>query len=364
VVPPSYLNIFGFLFYCIPCRIWYRKAIPGATHKLTLRLRYLVQRLGCHENITLSEFQAKFGRELAICVTNNTELTTEFLTAKSHPDMPVVLALRSSSAIPGVFLPIEWKGIVYTDGGIAANYPIWAYDGSNDPCAANKYCGVMNRRTIGVNFGLEIAERRSASSTPSPQTRFRRKAGTGWAKVRQMFDQKLLKRDKIRRVQRKTRYSLSIKKAFRRISVARKTLSAFVLPGPQGRLLEGRLSVCPPPRRSSPIRAVPAPPTCVTESANNPSVTELFGSHALGKFLASTVEFMWRSQDRPQDAPRTIMLENCPIGTLEFSVTQNKAKMLQACQKAVRDALDFLDKNAKTVKTRSLSCSSQSSFLQ
>merc|ERR1712000_402930 len=218
MVPSSYLSIFGFLFYCVPCRIWYRKAIPGATHKFTLRARYLMQRLGCHENITLSEFQAKFGRELAICVTDNTHLTTEFLTGKPHPDMPVVLALRASSAIPGVFLPIEWKGVVYTDGGVAANYPIWAYDGCNEPCSANKYCGVMNPRTIGVSLGLEIAERRSITSTP-PQTRFRRNTGTGWAKVGQMFDQKLLKRDKVRRVQRNTRYSLSIKRASRRISV-------------------------------------------------------------------------------------------------------------------------------------------------
>merc|ERR1711964_491614 len=140
VVPPAYMNIFGFLFYCIPCRIARKKAIPGTTRGPTFRFQYILRRLGCNANITMSQFKAKFGKDLAITVTNNTTQRTEFLTAESHPDMPVYLAMRASSAIPGVFLPVYWKGNLYVDGGCAANYPVWAFDGDTDsPCLANKY---------------------------------------------------------------------------------------------------------------------------------------------------------------------------------------------------------------------------------
>merc|ERR1711964_820465 len=154
VVPSVYQNIFGFLFYCIPCRIARKKAIPGTTRGPTFRFQYILRRLGCNANITMSQFKAKFGKDLAITVTNNTTQRTEFLTAESHPDMPVYLAMRASSAIPGVFLPVYWKGNLYVDGGCAANYPVWAFDGDTDsPCLANKY-SKMNMKTVGVNLDL------------------------------------------------------------------------------------------------------------------------------------------------------------------------------------------------------------------
>merc|ERR1711964_729437 len=130
------------------------KAIPGTTRAMTLRYQYILRRLGCHENITMAQFKAQFNKDLVITVTNNTTQTTEFLTAESHPDMPVYLAMRASSAIPGVSLPVYWKGNLYVDGGCAASYPIWAFDGhTGSPCLENKYAA-MNKKTLGVNLSL------------------------------------------------------------------------------------------------------------------------------------------------------------------------------------------------------------------
>merc|ERR1711964_767003 len=153
--------------------------IPGTTRGLTFRFQYILRRLGCNANITMSQFKAKFGKDLAITVTNNTTQRTEFLTAESHPDMPVYLAMRASSAIPGVFLPVYWKGNLYVDGGCAANYPVWAFDGdSNSPCLANKYSGrsKMDMKTIGVNLGVRSQNGISSSTTKRKKSTFRRLA--------------------------------------------------------------------------------------------------------------------------------------------------------------------------------------------
>jgi predicted acylesterase/phospholipase RssA len=42
----------------------------------------------------------------------------------SHPDMPVLDAVRASSALPILFQPVEYAGNLYTDGGFLLNYPL------------------------------------------------------------------------------------------------------------------------------------------------------------------------------------------------------------------------------------------------
>merc|ERR1711964_706388 len=159
----------GCFLFCIPCRMLRQDAFPGATRKMALRLKYVMRKLTGRENITLSEFQAMFGTEFSACVTNITTGLTEFFTPRSHPDMPVWLALRASSCIPGVFKPVRWKGQLYVDGGVTANYPIWVYDGSNNPQMANKWAPVMNNKTIGINFSNGQYDVPSAMRNKTPK---------------------------------------------------------------------------------------------------------------------------------------------------------------------------------------------------
>ena len=42
----------------------------------------------------------------------------------SHPEMPVLEAVRASSALPILFQPVEYQGHLYTDGGFLLNYPL------------------------------------------------------------------------------------------------------------------------------------------------------------------------------------------------------------------------------------------------
>jgi len=92
-------------------------------------------------DITFKEVQEKFGRELCIVVTNLSQMSTEYCHPKTTPDMPIRLAVRMSSALPGMFQSVRFQykgrkaskdpteGDVYVDGGLLCNYPIHAFDG-------------------------------------------------------------------------------------------------------------------------------------------------------------------------------------------------------------------------------------------
>merc|ERR1712096_477650 len=89
------------------------------------------------------------------------------------------------------------------------------------------------------------------------------------------------------------------------------------------------------------LKAQPPPPMCVVEASNYPNVTDVFGITGLGKMYASHLEFMWRNQDRQQDSDRSIMLDDCPIGVLEFSVTRDLTKSRLASHLAVNQATRY-----------------------
>merc|ERR1711964_822910 len=262
--------------------------------------------LGCNANITMSQFKAKFGKDLAITVTNNTVQTTEFLTAESHPDMPVYLAMRASSAIPGVFLPVYWKGNLYVDGGCAANYPVWVFDGdSNSPCLANKY-SEMNMKTIGVNLGLissAITERRKT----------------------------------FLQVARAAKKSISLKALVDRqrhstMALELPSISEIAFPDVAKCVVCNLLA-----KQHTHTQKVSE---SVIQMSNYPH--RIFGSIGLSKLCVSTAEMIWKSQDRPQDSVRTIAINDTSVGTLEFSVTRDQDRMNQVAKEAVKSTMNFL----------------------
>lgn len=49
---------------------------------------------------------------------------TEYFSVDNHPDMKVIDAVCMSVAIPMVFAPVEFNGMLYIDGGTKEQYPI------------------------------------------------------------------------------------------------------------------------------------------------------------------------------------------------------------------------------------------------
>lgn len=313
VVPSAYQSFFGFFFYCIPCRIARKKALPGTTRAMTLRYQYILRRLGCHENITMAQFKAKFNKDLVITVTNSTTQTTEFLTAESHPDMPVYLAMRASSAIPGVWLPVHWKGNLYIDGACAANYAVWAFDGhGNPPCLANKYAE-MNMKTIGLNLcDPGPAESPSLGGTTAGSKPFL-KAAKSIEKAMEL----------VHRQEFNTNVEASISTT--------ETLQSGLYPEEQCLLAPARI-------QNTPGMVSEA----VCQMANYPNLSEIFGSMALSHLCANTAEQIFSAQARPHDSVRTVPIGCDGVGLLEFSVTRDQTRMNQVAKDAAKSTIDFL----------------------
>jgi len=76
-------------------------------------------------NITLKEFYEYSNIELNIYTVNITDKwILEKVNYKKYPDLPLITALKMTSAIPFIFEPIEYNGSIYCDGGIINNYPL------------------------------------------------------------------------------------------------------------------------------------------------------------------------------------------------------------------------------------------------
>jgi NTE family protein len=74
--------------------------------------------------LTLKQLKEKSGKTLVCCTYNRTHHKTEFLSAETYPDLPCLMALRMSSAIPFVFDACFFQNNLYADGGLVENIPL------------------------------------------------------------------------------------------------------------------------------------------------------------------------------------------------------------------------------------------------
>lgn len=95
-------------------------------------------------DLTLGELYYLTHGRFVVSVVNLSKQRLEFWDHKTKPDMPLVLAVRASMSIQGIFMPVEIDGDLYVDGGNLCNYPIKAfhYDGPDGD--------IINPHTIGL----------------------------------------------------------------------------------------------------------------------------------------------------------------------------------------------------------------------
>lgn len=78
-------------------------------------------------SITFADVRKMFGTTLIVCVTNVSKRRAEYLGPDTHPDMPVVLALRMTCSVPLYFSAVKFNDSWYVDGSIVDNFPCdWA----------------------------------------------------------------------------------------------------------------------------------------------------------------------------------------------------------------------------------------------
>lgn len=75
-------------------------------------------------DITLKQFKQKYKKSLYITTWCIHDKDTVCMSYHSHPDMPVLTAIRMSIAIPFLFKPVIWENKAYIDGGIIENLPV------------------------------------------------------------------------------------------------------------------------------------------------------------------------------------------------------------------------------------------------
>jgi len=85
------------------------------------RIEYVIKTLfkvkGIDENITFKQLFDKNNKKLIITAVCNNKFCVEYFSYETFPDMPIILAIRMSISVPGIFIPITYKDSIYTDGG-------------------------------------------------------------------------------------------------------------------------------------------------------------------------------------------------------------------------------------------------------
>ena len=74
--------------------------------------------------ITLAEWKDRFGIDMKFIATDVNQSCTVVLSSDTFPTMPVLHAIRASTAVPVLFPPVFVDSHCFVDGGIRCNYPL------------------------------------------------------------------------------------------------------------------------------------------------------------------------------------------------------------------------------------------------
>ena len=111
-------------------------------------------------NVTMQEFYDFIGIEMHFYATNLNTYKLVDISHKTHPTLPLVDAIYSSSALPLLFRPNLIDGEVYIDGGLLCNFPLQqCIDTVENP---DEIFGINK---IGLVNGIPIAEDATKKTT-------------------------------------------------------------------------------------------------------------------------------------------------------------------------------------------------------
>lgn len=100
------------------------------------KLEYVLERFivakQLSATITLKEFYVKTKKEFFLATTCLNTMKAVYLNYKTHPDLPLVKAIRMSISVPIFYTPVQHDGKLYVDGGCIDNYPIHIFKDNID----------------------------------------------------------------------------------------------------------------------------------------------------------------------------------------------------------------------------------------
>ncbi len=101
---------------------------------------------------TFEELYKDKNINLVITATNLNKKNLVYLYHKNYPTMPIRQAIRMSTSVPFLFMPVIYNDEYYVDGGTLNDYIIEVFDGLVPDDIQTRYDGVPNPDTLGFKI--------------------------------------------------------------------------------------------------------------------------------------------------------------------------------------------------------------------
>ena len=118
--------------------------------KVGLMIQTILRERYSKEDMNLQELYEISTIKLSVKVVNSSKSCVEYISHETDPEISIITLLKMTTAIPLFFKPVEYKGSIYVDGGLAGGYPV--------EVAGDNYLGIKLRGpwTIGKSLIDEI----------------------------------------------------------------------------------------------------------------------------------------------------------------------------------------------------------------
>ena len=121
--------------------------------KMQLMIEKMITAKGLNKDITLKELHEITQKTIIMTTVCLNTCKAEYLSHKTHPTLSLAVAIRMSTCIPWFYSPIEYQGLLYTDGGCIDNYPIHLFKNKKE-----KVIGVYLVDSYGDNTTVNNLE--------------------------------------------------------------------------------------------------------------------------------------------------------------------------------------------------------------
>jgi len=98
------------------------------------------------------------GVKLVITATNLNRKNLIYMYHLTYPLMPIRKAIRMSTSVPFLYMPVIHDDEYYVDGGTLNDYIIEAFDGDRPEDIQTRYNGISNPQTLGFKIVQEESE--------------------------------------------------------------------------------------------------------------------------------------------------------------------------------------------------------------
>lgn len=115
---------------------------------------YLIEKIlefkNIDKDITFIDLSKHTGKNLIVCVSNITQNKLEYISVDTYPEMKVSTAIKMSTAIPILYVPVKYYNDLYADSFIHNNLPVDYFD-------------FVQNNTLGVDVITDISNNDTSS---------------------------------------------------------------------------------------------------------------------------------------------------------------------------------------------------------